>query len=140
MPSLLDDKDAIRELIHLYSHYADSDDRDKWVSLFVKDCVWDGGPFGRYEGHDGLLAMYNKGKAPNRRHFINNTVVHVEGDSARSVSYVALIEFTKPSYTLLGGGFYLDQFVRRDRRWRFKQRKFRSQLTPADTLPIRDTA
>ncbi len=139
MPTLLEDKDAIRELIYWYCHHAESGAGEKWVNLFVEDGVWDGGPHGRYDGHKGIWEVFSR-RDPGRRHVISNTVIYVEGDRAHSISHVTLNQFTKPGYQVLGGGYYLDEFVRRDGRWRFKQRSFRSRVTEDDTRRIKTMA
>jgi ketosteroid isomerase-like protein len=139
MPTLLEDKDSIRELIYWYCNHVESGAGDKWVNLFVEDCIWDGGPHGRHDGHDGLRKIFNT-RDPGRRHVISNTVIHVEGDEAWSISHVTLNQFKRPGYDVLGGGYYIDHFVRNNDRWRFKRRNFRSRVTPNDTALLKNMA
>ena len=81
MPSILEDKDAIRDLIVAYCHYADAGDPDRWASLFTEDAVWDGGPFGKHEGRAAIRAQYEGAKSRNR-HVMANILVSVDGDEA----------------------------------------------------------
>ena len=54
MATVLEEKDAIRELMHAYCFRCDTRDADGLAALFTEDCVWDGGPFGRKNGPEEL--------------------------------------------------------------------------------------
>ena len=54
MPSALEDKDEIRDLISRYCHYIDSGRNEEWVGLFTEDGAFDSPILGRWEGRAKL--------------------------------------------------------------------------------------
>src|SRR5690554_1810213 len=53
------DVEQIKQLKHRYCAYCDEAyDPDGIAALFVEDGVWDGGPFGRYEGRAAIHAFF----------------------------------------------------------------------------------
>jgi uncharacterized protein (TIGR02246 family) len=125
MPNVLEEKEAIRELFSVYCCCSDRADVSAFVALFTEDCVWDGGPWGRYHGRDALGAFMSEalggGKA-SFRHLTANEIIAVAGDTATARSYVMVMSTRsnppKPFFT----GFYEDELVKRDDRWCFKSR------------------
>ena len=79
------DIENIKQLKHRYCAYCDEKyDPDGIISLFVEDGVWDGGLFGRYEGHAAIREFFSG--ASNlisfANHYVSNPVIDVDGDSA----------------------------------------------------------
>ncbi|MGE0383109.1 MAG: nuclear transport factor 2 family protein [Gammaproteobacteria bacterium] len=135
MPSILEDKDAIRDLFARYCFYTDSGQFEKYVALFTEDCDWDGGSFGRCQGREALLAYLKAGgdASKNLRHSTTNMVIEVQGDSATATSYVQVLGVEGQAPVIFFAGIYLDRLVRRDGRWLFAQRRIRTDF--ADALP-----
>lgn len=133
MPSTLEDKDAIRELFAKYCFYTDSGQVEKYCALFIEDCDWDGGPFGRQQGRANLLAMLKSGgdAATKLRHHTTNLVVEVNGNEARATSYVTVYGVGEQTPGIFFVGIYFDHLVRQNGRWLFKQRKIRTDFADA---------
>ncbi|TAL01962.1 MAG: nuclear transport factor 2 family protein [Rhodospirillaceae bacterium] len=123
MSTLLEDKDAIRDLLANYCFYTDRKNPDALVALFTEDCVYDGGAFGRFEGRAALRGfMTAAGDESRVRHFTVNEVIAVKGDTATARSYFLVLDSASAPPTPLFTGFYEDQFVRTGGRWLFKTR------------------
>ena len=131
MPSHLEDKEEIRELLHRYCYGTDAGNVEEWVAGFTDDCVWDGGPFGVCKGRDEMRAFYANGveQARTMRHLTLNTVIDLEGDRARAVSYVVLLQAAATGTNVMFTGFYDDSLVRLDGQWRITNRKLRPDLS-----------
>ena len=133
MPSILEEKDAIREMFAKYCFYTDSGQFEKYANLFTEDCDWDGGPFGRQQGRANLLAMLKSGgdASTKMRHHNTNIVIEVQGDEARASSYVTVYGVGEATPVIFFVGCYVDHLVRQNGQWLFKQRKIRADLSEA---------
>jgi hypothetical protein len=131
MPSILEDKEAIRDLLFRYCYGTDAGNVEQWVAGFTDDCVWDGGPFGVCNGKAEMRAFYAKGveQARTMRHLTLNTVIGVQVDRAHAVSYVALLQVAATGTNIMFTGFYDDSLVRLDGHWRISDRKLRPDLS-----------
>ena len=131
MPSILEDKDEIRELFYRYCYGTDNGNVEQWVAGFTEDCVWDGGPFGICKGKDAMRAFYANGveQARTMRHLTLNTVIDVQGDRAHAVSYLALLQVAATGTNIIFTGCYDDSLVRLDGRWRISARKLRPDFS-----------
>jgi SnoaL-like domain len=131
MASVLEEKNAICELFAKYCFYTDACQFEKNAALFTEDCEWDGGPLGCHRGRANFMAFFKSGPAPNLRHSVSNIHITLDGDEARAVSYLQVLDIAKPMPAIVFCGIYLDHLVKRDGRWLFKQRKVRRDLTEA---------
>src|SRR5262249_1576522 len=126
MPSILEDKDAIRELLALYCFHFDGGRFDDWLELFTEDGVFDVKGVGRYAGRDQLRAFLKNlpltdGK-PGMKRWVMNGVGEGDGASASAQSYV-LVARGGGRLDLGVAGRYQDRLRRVDRRWRFAERQ-----------------
>lgn len=103
-------------------------DADAVLELFVEDGVWDGGEYGRGEGHAGIREYMLTGDAimPFAFHHITNPRIEVDGDVARARWHVLLAVETE-GQAQLHVGIYDDEMVRTAEGWKFKRLGF----TPA---------
>ena len=131
MPTNLEDKEAIRELLFRYCYGTDAGNVEGWVGGFTEECVWDGGPFGVCNGKQAMRDFYAQGveQARTMRHLTLNTIIDVEGDSAHAVSYFALLQVAATGTSILLSGFYDDALVRMGGQWRIASRKLRPDLS-----------
>lgn len=125
MASILEEKDAIRELLARYCFHIDLGEFEDWLALFTDDGVFDLGKNGRFQGRDSLRAFLknlpmDEGK-PVLRHCVTNSIVDVRGDTARSRSYVMVAQ-GKPELGLSVMGRYDDEIVKVGGAWLFKVR------------------
>ena len=124
MSSLLEDKDAIRDLLSKYCFHTDSGEADALVALFVENCLYDGGPFGRFEDRAALHGFIAGAAArySSVRHLTMNEVILVAGETARSRSYFLVLNCASNPPAPIFAGTYEDEFVKAGGRWLFKSR------------------
>jgi hypothetical protein len=125
MPSVLEEKDAIRELMARYCFHFDNGEFDAWVQLFTEDGAFDLGERGRFTGHAALRnflkAIPLTNGLPMMRHCVMNSIVAVDGDRATAQCYVIVIRDGE-QLGLSIAGRYEDQLSRVSGTWRFKER------------------
>jgi hypothetical protein len=120
----VNDYDAIRNLLAEYCFGTDAGDTDRWLSTMSEDVLWDGGEaFGRFEGHDALRAFHSGSGGASRsyRHLTVNADIRVEGETARSYSYILLLHQAE-ALSFAACLFYEDDLVKRGGAWRIKRR------------------
>jgi len=125
MASVLEEKDAIRELLARYCFHFDLGAFDDWIALFTPDGVFDVGPMGRFEGHVGLRQFLKNvpltEDLPLVKHCVMNSIVTVDGANATAQSYAVVISAGPPlGLTLVGR--YEDRLVKTPHGWRFHER------------------
>jgi hypothetical protein len=125
MPSVLEEKDAIRELLAEYCFHFDSGDFEAWLNLFTEDGAFDIGPHGRFVGRPALRTFLSMipltGGSPMLKHCVMNSIVRVDGASATARCYVVVLHGgTAVGITLAGR--YEDQLVKVAGAWRFQER------------------
>lgn len=126
MASVLEDKDAIRELIAEYCFLIDGAQFEKWAELFTED-----GAFGvvgmfEFQGRDKLLSFaktipLNAQGLPGFKHCTLNQVIEVFGGRATARCYIILVHDGDPLRVDVAGR-YEDALVKRDGRWLFERR------------------
>jgi hypothetical protein len=135
MAAILEEKEAIHEIIANYCFYFDGGEFDKWVDLFTDDAVFDGGALGLRvkKGKDMLRAFVKRfpltDGIPMMKHCVMNEIIKVNGDKATAKSYFVLFR-SKGKGTLVNGlaGCYEDELVKQGNRWLFKKRRIHMVL------------
>ena len=125
MSTLLEEKEAIRELLSSYCIHTDRKNAEARAALFADDAVWDAGKFGRYEGKQALRAYMDKSASGGTkfRHFTVNEMITVAGDTASALSYVLVLKLKDDGAPeLFSARFYEDRLVKSGGRWLFKSR------------------
>ena len=126
MPSVLEEKDAIRELLHEYCYRMDQHRFVELAELFTEDGEWIT-PYARARGHAEMAALWSsivpaKGEGPARLHYTMNTIISVHGDRAEARSnYMVVLEVPgglAPSVC----GTYSDVLRKEGTAWRFERR------------------
>ena len=120
------DKNAIRELVHLYCRAADRHDHELMRSLYHDDAIDDHGSF--FKG----LAMDFIDKLPEIQapmeilhHNVTTHNIELAGDKAEGETYIlAFHKVATPtgSFDLLIGGRYFDKYEKRNGLWKFSHR------------------
>jgi uncharacterized protein (TIGR02246 family) len=134
---VLEDREAIRALIHAYGQAHDHRDYRTFASLFATDGEWIGG-LGSAKGPDAIFALMDENighnPLPNGSgtiHMMTNDQIKIDGDRASSVTkwlYLTPSEDNSPRPTLLG--HYDDQFIRENGEWKFLRRQSVSDISP----------
>lgn len=135
MSSVLEEKDAIRDLMSEYCFYVDNGEFEKFAGLFTSDGVFETGPLGKLRGrkaiHDFIAAHVPRaGEGPARKHCTMNHLIRVNGNEAQANSYIVVIREAE-SGTIIASlaGRYEDLLVKQDGEWRFKVRKIHFDIT-----------
>ena len=128
MPSALEDKDAIREVLAEYCFRLDGGRYDDMAALFTEDGTWDTA-FGKGSGRAAIagLARDIRAKAGDNRpraiHLVTNIAIALDGDSAEVRSNWTVVQNSPDGPKIGSGGAYLDQMVKQNGRWLFHYRK-----------------
>lgn len=123
----LEDLEQIRDLPRRYAHLVWQGKPIETVDLFCADGIVDLGPNdgGAIQGRENLRAIYSNkvGTDEMMLHpFVHNHLIDLNGDEATGVVYLDL-RCTKDGESLMGSGYYEDQYVREDGIWKFKVRR-----------------
>ncbi len=126
MSSVLEEKDAIRELLARYCFHFDNGEFEQWLSLFTDDGAFDLGARGRFQGRDALRRFLRvvplSNGSPMIKHCVMNSIVDVTGDRATARSYVVVLR-GGDALALSVAGRYEDQLTKQGGDWRFLERK-----------------
>lgn len=127
MPSALEDKDAIREVLADYCFCLDGGRFAEMAALFAPDGTWHTA-FGQATGRAEIAALAQRitsraGPRPRGVHLVTNIVIKLDGDRAQVASNWALAQNSPAGPIVSSGGAYADEMVRLDGRWRFQYRK-----------------
>ena len=131
MPSMLEDKEAIREVLYRYCYGTDMGDTEAWVRDFAENCTWDGGAFGVCRSKDEMRAFHKQGGDASKamRHLTLNSLIDVQADRAKAVSYVLLLGVSDAGTNIVFSGFYEDLLIREGGRWLIQSRKLRPDMS-----------
>ena len=129
---LLQDKEAIRDLLIEYGQRLDTGDWAGYSQLFARQGTWTGS-FGTATGPAEILTMLRKslGAMPaydptkvRGFHLMTNCVIHVDGDRATAASRWTNFGRTDDNKLVPRlAGRYEDVLVREDGKWRFLARQ-----------------
>ncbi|MGH7917135.1 MAG: nuclear transport factor 2 family protein [Candidatus Binataceae bacterium] len=136
MASVLEEKEAVRDLMSRYCFYIDNCEFDKFAALFTEDAQFEAGPLGKLTGRDAIrefiaAAVPKRGEGPARKHCTFNHVITIDGDEARADSYIVVLRESDGGNGVMAAlaGRYEDMIVKRDGQWRFRLRKIHFDIT-----------
>jgi hypothetical protein len=124
MTKLLEDKDAIRELLHRYCFHMDEGRFAELAALFAPDGEWIA-PYRTATGPADIAAWLQQSvpPRPRRMHYVMNSIITIDGARATARSnYLVMVEGPNgpvPSVC----GTYNDDLVRQPNVWRFQRRR-----------------
>lgn len=128
MPSALEEKDAIREVLAEYCFALDGGRYDDMAALFTADGTWDTA-FGTATGRTAIaqLARDIRSRAGDNRpraiHLVTNIVVALAGEEADVRSNWTVVQNGPQGPKIGSGGGYADRMVKQGGRWLFQYRK-----------------
>ena len=128
MPTALEDKDAIREVMAENCFRLDGGHFAGIADMFTEDGTWDTA-FGKAEGRAAIaeLARDIRARAGSERprviHLVTNIAIALAGDQARVRSNWTVVQNGPEGPKIGSGGAYDDEVVREDGRWLFRYRK-----------------
>jgi uncharacterized protein (TIGR02246 family) len=114
---------AIQQLISRYNHAADTGDGAAFAGTFVDDGVMNIGGTDVATGRDALAAVGagTPTAVPGSRHWVNNSLIDVDGDAATHRGYFIVHAVGNPMSVVVSGKYH-DQLVRTGDGWRFARR------------------
>lgn len=122
--SVLEDKDTIRDVLHMYCQCMDEGRFAELGALFAAEGEWVA-PYRSARGPAAITAWLTQSvpPTPRRMHYVMNSLITVRGDSAEAKSnYLVMVEGPDgpvPSVC----GTYVDRLVREGAAWRFLRRE-----------------
>lgn len=123
----LEDREAIKELCHMYCHTVDTLRVAECAALFSDDAVADfDPPFGVFRGKEAIRKFYCEGVPayfPFMVHAITNHTIRVDGNKGESSCYFDFKGTSAKGQSVIAAGRYDDEVVKINGQWKFKRRK-----------------
>jgi len=113
----------INHLTNRYNQAADSGNGEAFAATFTEDGVLEMPGSDPIAGRNALVASGDSFPQliEGVRHWTNNQVVDIDGDSATASCYLLLMGAGSPP-TFMTTGIYSDELTRTDQGWRFTKR------------------
>ena len=132
---VIEEKDAIRDLMTRYCLAIDAGRYEEWAQCFTEDGIFDSPILGKWQGWDALRAFTTKyrewtGDAQSR-HCVMNILIDIQGQTATAESYLLLTHAAQGKTELVISGRYEDRIEKVGDQWRFKERKVCPDTSPA---------
>lgn len=127
MSQAMEDKDAIREAMGKYCHALDKCRFADVAALFVPDGEWVT-DYGAARGRAEIEALLSntvprKGEGPQRKHYIANVVINLDGDMAHCVADYLVVREAEHGLIPGMGGTYRDTLRRQEGGWFFLRKE-----------------
>ena len=135
MPTALEEKDAIREVLAEYCFRLDDSRFAEMAALFTENGTWDTA-FGRATGRTAIaeLARSLRERAGDQRpraaHLVTNISITLDGASARVRSNWTVVQNSPEGLRIGSGGAYRDELVKEHAQWLFRYRKIDRFIAP----------
>jgi SnoaL-like domain len=126
MSNVLEEKDAIRELIGRYCFFIDLGKYDEWADTFAEEAVFEVSGMFRFDGRAAIREFAdhipkNANGLPGMKHCTFNHVIDVSGERAKATCYLLVVREGTPLHVDIAGR-YEDELVKRSGRWLFTRR------------------
>lgn len=128
-PLTVSDRLEIEELVARYCWAIDTRDGEALADTFTADGAFDGGR--RFEGREQLVSFGRGDHVPPNRpetaaqHWVTNMVFSGNTNAATTRSYFVRHSIVDGAPVLARVGFYVDELLKIDGRWLFKNRRYR---------------
>ena len=128
MPTAIEEKDAIREVLAEYCFALDGGRYDDMAALFTEDGTWDTA-FGAATGRAAIAGQARDIRVragdnrPRAVHLTTNIVVALDGERATVRSNWTVVQNSPDGPKIGSGGAYADQMAKENGRWLFHYRK-----------------
>jgi 3-phenylpropionate/cinnamic acid dioxygenase small subunit len=135
MPSALEEKEAIREVLAEYCFRLDDGRFAEMAALFTENGTWDTA-FGRATGRAVIaeLARDLRERAGDQRpraaHLVTNISIALDGASAKVRSNWTVVQNSADGPKIGSGGAYHDELVKEHGQWLFRYRKIDRFIAP----------
>ena len=135
MPTAVEDKDAIREVLAEYCFRLDDGRFSEMAALFTEDGTWDTA-FGKATGRTAIAelasSLRTRAEQPRPRavHLVTNIAIALDGARAQVRSNWMVMQNSPQGPRIGSGGAYIDDMVRADGRWLFRYRRIDRFIAP----------
>jgi uncharacterized protein (TIGR02246 family) len=135
MPTAVEDKDAIREVLAEYCFRLDDGRFEEMAALFAEDGTWDTA-FGKATGRAAIaelarsLRAHAEGPPPRAVHLVTNISIALDGERAEVRSNWMVVQNSPQGPRVGSGGAYLDKMAKQGGRWLFRHRKIDRFIAP----------
>jgi len=135
MPTSVEEKDAIREVLTQYCFRLDDGRFDEMAALFTESGTWDTA-FGRATGRAAIadLALSLRERAGDQRpraiHLVTNISIALDGMTARVRSNWTVVQNSPDGPKIGSGGTYEDELIKEQGNWLFRYRKIDRFIAP----------
>jgi uncharacterized protein (TIGR02246 family) len=135
MPTAVEDKDAIREVLAEYCFRLDDGRFAEMAALFTEDGTWDTA-FGTATGRAAITELASSLRTrveqprPRAVHLVTNIAIALDDARAKVRSNWMVMQNSPQGPRIGSGGAYIDEMVRADGRWRFRYRKIDRYIVP----------
>jgi len=132
MSAVLEAKDAIRELMATYAQALDACRFADVAACFAPDGEWTT-DYGAARGPAEIEGFIRgivpvKGEGPQRKHYITNIIIKVDGETASAVSDYLIVREAEAGLIPVMGGTYRDRFVKTPAGWRFSRKELEHHI------------
>jgi len=135
MPTAVEEKDAIREVLAEYCFRLDDGRFADMAALFTEDGTWDTA-FGKATGRAAIAelarSLRERAEQPRPRaiHLVTNIAIALEGARAQVRSNWTVVQNSPQGPKVGSGGGYHDEMMKEDRSWLFHYRKIDRFIAP----------
>jgi len=135
MPTAVEEKDAIREVLAEYCFRLDDGRFAEMAALFTEDGTWDTA-FGKATGRAAIAELARSLRAladeprPRAVHLVTNIAIALGDARAEVRSNWTLVQNSPQGPRVGSGGAYDDEMVKADGRWLFRYRKIDRFIAP----------
>ena len=120
----LEDIEAIKQLKALYCDICDDNHNpDRITKIFAADGIWEGGDFGKAQGHEAIRKLFEgfQKLISFSQHNVFNPRIEVDGDRAKGVWYLlGPFTFHKGNEARWIACRYEDDYVKMNGEWKYQ--------------------
>lgn len=135
MPTAVEEKEAIRQVLAEYCFRLDDGRFDEMAALFTENGTWDTA-FGRATGRAAIAELSRDIRAkageprPRGVHLVTNIAIVLDGASAQVRSNWTVVQNSPEGPKIGSGGAYRDELVKEGGQWLFRYRKIDRFIAP----------
>src|ERR1700730_1588189 len=122
--TVLEDIEAIKRLKARYCAICDDDHNpDKIATVFAEDGIWEGGDFGKAQGHQAIRKLFEgfQRLISFSQHNLMNPIIEVDGDHAKGTWYLlGPFTFREKNDARWIACRYEDDYVKVNGEWKYK--------------------
>ena len=135
MPTALEEKDEIHEVLAEYCFRRDDGQFAEMAALFTEDGIWDtafGKAAGRAAIADLARSLRERAEQPRPRaiHLVTNIAIALDGARAQVRSNWTVVQNSPEGPKIGSGGGYRDELVKEGENWLFRYRKIDRFIAP----------